>query len=405
MRLTISGTGCSVLDFLYDDVDFTCEGFRKYESERPGDGGLSPGRLVFVEELESRYGVEVATILREILGDREPTATNLGGPAIVALVHVAQLLHDRNVDVRFHAVRGDDAVGEKIEEILRRTPVDIEAYRVLPGQSPCTSVLCDPDHAGGAGERCFLNTIGVAGRFGPEDLGEDFFAADVLFYGATAIVPGVHDHLSELLARGAERGRLNVVSTVYDFRSEVEHPGERWPLGADDLGFPHVDLLISDEEEALKITGRATVPESLAFLKHRGVKSAVVTCGTDPVHLYADGTVFRELPPTTLPISSAVTRDLNRPSAPRGDTTGCGDNFAGGVLASLASRLRSSTAGEPDLIEACAWGICSGGFACFHPGGTYVEMAPGEKRRRIHEYVLEYRRQIRDLHAIEAREV
>ncbi len=52
--------------------------------------------------------------------------------------------------------------------------------------------------------------------------------------------------------------------------------------------------------------------------------------------------------------------------------------------------------------RAGAWGICSGGFACFHPGGTYVEKEPGAKRRRIHDYVLEYRRQIGDRHSIGA---
>jgi len=75
------------------------------------------------------------------------------------------------------------------------------------------------------------------------------------------------------------------------------------------------------------------------------------------------------------------------------DTTGCGDNFVGGVIASVVNQLISE-AGKPDMNEACSWGIVSGGFACFYMGGTYFEKKPGEKIARIKPYYDNYREQI-----------
>lgn len=77
-----------------------------------------------------------------------------------------------------------------------------------------------------------------------------------------------------------------------------------------------------------------------------------------------------------------------------GDTTGCGDNFVGGILASFVTQMQNDQ--KPDLIEACAWGIISGGFACFYLGGTYFEKAPGEKSEKIKFYYQDYMDQIKN---------
>ena len=38
--MRISGTGCSLLDYICADVDFGSVAFDAYRSRRPGDGGL-----------------------------------------------------------------------------------------------------------------------------------------------------------------------------------------------------------------------------------------------------------------------------------------------------------------------------------------------------------------------------
>lgn len=75
-----------------------------------------------------------------------------------------------------------------------------------------------------------------------------------------------------------------------------------------------------------------------------------------------------------------------------GDTTGCGDNFVGGVLYSMAEQLKQGVH-LLDLPEAAAWGVVSGGFTCFYVGGTYHETAKGEKLSKIKHYYAQYKTQ------------
>ena len=93
------------------------------------------------------------------------------------------------------------------------------------------------------------------------------------------------------------------------------------------------------------------------------------------------------------PVSAAILAELADPAVPRGDTTGCGDNFAGGLLASVAMQLEKGDRAI-DLDEALAWGVASGGLACFRVGGVWQESRPGEKRARLEAYVEAWRHQV-----------
>jgi len=54
-----------------------------------------------------------------------------------------------------------------------------------------------------------------------------------------------------------------------------------------------------------------------------------------------------------LPVSQAIRNELKNFSGV--DTTGCGDNFTGGVIASIVNQL-STGKRKLDLKEACSWG-------------------------------------------------
>ena len=89
------------------------------------------------------------------------------------------------------------------------------------------------------------------------------------------------------------------------------------------------------------------------------------------------------------PVSEAVIRDLQNTGL-NGDTTGCGDNFTGGVIYAIARKLEEIS-GKPDLADAIAWGIASGGFTCFYLGGTYYENRNFEKHEKVKHYYDLYR--------------
>ena len=93
----------------------------------------------------------------------------------------------------------------------------------------------------------------------------------------------------------------------------------------------------------------------------------------------------------TMDVSKAIVEKMQH--IRDADTTGAGDNFTGGVLYSIANQLMEDKH-DPDLEEACIWGIVSGGFACTYMGGTYQEDQEGEKLDAIRKLYDRYRRQL-----------
>jgi len=392
MGVTISGVGCSLIDYLYTNVDFDSDSFRRYSSVAVGDGGLSPGKLVFSDEFEKFSGVDFHRALRDCTGGKEPETLNLGGPAIVALINAAQLLHDTDSRFNFYGAMADDESGHHIVQILKGLPVNTDNYRILEGETPTTVVLSDPSYHEGSGERTFINTIGVAGSITPDDLGDHFFDAEIVLFGGTGLMPQVHDGLTGLSRKAQANDCLTIVNTVFDFRSEKNAPDKRWPLGESDETYENIDLLIVDREEGMRMSGTATPGASLRWFRDHGVDSAIVTCGAQNYHLYSGGRYFTELELQELPVSKQIRADIDSGAVSPGDTTGCGDNFVGGVLASVAEQYESG--GSISLLEAASWGVASGGQACLYIGGTYIEGHPGEKRALIERYYEHYRRQV-----------
>ena len=392
-KIKISGVGCCLLDYLYTHIDFSGPAFTRYLSTREGDGGVCPGKLVFTKELEQYGNRPVNEILSDLVGNRNPDEFNLGGPAIVSIIHAAQLLGE-DADVHFYAAVGNDIIGDRILEIISETPVILSRVKRTGIPSPFTYVLSDPEYNDGQGERTFINNIGAAGDLLPGDLDEDFFRSDIVTFGGTAVVPNLHTHLLELLTRAKQAGAHTVVNTVFDFMSEKSGSATKWPMGSSDESYEHIDILIMDREEALKLSGRKNMDEACSFFTGSGVGSFIITNGTQPVTLYSGGGLFRPQPIMELPVSEAIVNELKFNTGIAGDTTGCGDNFAGGVIASTAWQLIENAGNKPDLSEACSWGMASGGFACFIMGGTYIEFKPGEKLNLIRPYYDLYRDQI-----------
>lgn len=392
--MIIHGTGCCLIDYLYAKVDFSSPAFTAARSRKEGDGGLSPGKLVFAEKFERFMGSPYDEALKALTGGVPADRSNLGGPSVVSLAHAAQMLTDPEYEVHFYGVCGNDGTSATIKTALKRLPFTSVQLKEKPGPTPRTDVLSDPTYDNGHGERTFINLIGAAASFGPQDLPDEFFKADIIAFGGTALVPALHEGLTSLLQRAKAEGSLTFVNLVYDFRSELRYPGAKWRLGEDDDAYSFIDILVADREEALKTSGASTIGEAITYFLDRGTGAVVVTEGARNIHLASRRP--RTLSYRTMPVSERVNRELAEHPDRRGDTTGCGDNFAGGLLANVAEQLTSSGTGEKhdfDLQEACVWANAAGGFTCFVIGGTYYEASPGEKRKLILPYVASYREQ------------
>ena len=392
-KIIVSGVGCCLVDMLYSEIDFGSNKIKPYLSVSRGDGGLTPGHLVFREEFEKFCGKPFDTVLREITGGRSHDKINIGGPSIVALINVAQLVDKNLCEVRFYGRGGSDEPGKYLIDSLSKTPVVLSDFRLIDKPTPSTVVLSDPDYDNGHGERMFINSIAAAWDYGPEDLESGFFSSDIVVFGGTALVPNIHDNLLSLLRRARANDCRSVVNTVFDFRNEKSDPCEKWPLGESDESYGLIDLLIADREEAIRLSGERSTADAVKFFREKKVSSLIITNGSKNITAYSDGKFFSKLDTFELPVSKKVTDELQFVRG--GDTTGCGDNFAGGVIASVVDQLNTGE-GNPDLREACSRGIVSGGFTCFYLGGTYFEEYPGNKRQKIEPYYDAYRKQIKD---------
>jgi len=392
-KIIVSGVGCCLVDRLFNNVKFKAQSFQANLSKNKGDGGLSPGHLVFKEEFEKFSNKDFDNTIKEITTDRIPDKINIGGPGVVPIIHAAQLSDNKSCEYHFYGGRGDDSNGDFIKSLLDNTSVKSNNYVVLNNETPSTLVLSDPTY-NDSGERIFINSIGAAWNYSPEKLDEDFFSSDIVVFGGTALVPLIHDELSELLAKAKSKNCITIVNTVYDFRNEKANPEQKWPLGKSDDSYSNIDLLIMDLEETLRLSGKSDLNDAMQFFRDKGTGAVIVTRGTDDILLYSKGTLFAAIDNMKMPISNSVSQDLMNGKGNNGDTTGCGDNFVGGVIASLVSQIQSDTH-TLDLPEACSWGVVSGGTTCFYMGGMFEEKAEGEKIKMIEPYYELYKQQIK----------
>ncbi|MDR2785025.1 MAG: carbohydrate kinase family protein [Treponema sp.] len=400
--MVIHGSGCCLIDFLYANEDFSSPAFGAARSRAEGDGGLTPGKLVFAEDFERFMGKPYEEALGELTGHKRCTSYNLGGPSVVSLAHAAQILGEEH-RVSFFGVKGKDSSAALVEKALASLPFASVRLVEKEGATPRTDVLSDPNYDSGHGERTFINLLGAAANLKGEDLSdfppgmppEDFYDADIIAFGGTGLTPLLHDELTALLERARKRDAATVVNLVYDYRSENAAPGKKWKLGVNDDAYPFIDLLIADREEALKTSGCFTPEDAALWFMGRGAGAVIITDGVRPVILSAGrGRIFAPLPLQTLPVSEKINEDLAAYPERRGDTTGCGDNLTGGVIAEMARQLSRTKRGEADLRECAVTGIVSGGFACFTVGGTWHESREGEKRALLEPYLAAYRGQI-----------
>lgn len=392
-KVVVSGVGCSLVDRLYNNISFNKRNFLPYLTKEKGNSGLVPGQLVFRKDFEKYIGKDFQTVLNELVNGKTHDKINIGGPAIVSMIHAAQLAANDNCEFHFYGTRGNDSEGEFIKSLLEKTPLQADNYIVTSSETPSTAVLSDPDYDDGNGERIFINSIAAAWEYSPNELKDSFFDSDIVVFGGTALVPLIHDNLTELLVKAKSNGCITIVNTVYDFRNEKANPSQKWPLGKSDESYKNIDLLITDLEEALRLSGKSNINDAIEFFRGNGTGAVIITSGTDNVRLFAQGKLFAKIDYAEMPISKAVSEDLKKGKGDNGDTTGCGDNFVGGVISSVVKQMQNMET-VLDLKEATICGIVSGGTTTFYMGGMYEEKSTGEKKKMIEPYYKLYKNQV-----------
>lgn len=392
-KINIQATGCCLLDRIITHFDFNSKDFIPLRSRKKGDGGLEVENLVFLQDLMDFCGLSREEIFSRIIAKPEQEIRRLGGPAIIALARAALLLDDK-AECCFWGGWADDENGKSILKQLKKQAINIDHYQKQKGQSPLSLVLSGKDPVHGD-VRSFLCDLGLLLQYSPDNLGPDFFAGDIHFYGATALTPLVHQKLDKLLAKSKTAGKVTIVTTVYDFINEKQNPEKKWPLGASDSAYSDIDLLITDLEEALRLSGTSSIEQALDFFINKGTASCVITQGSRPFYYFSNGSLFKKSGPARLPVCAEVETYKEKNPGLVLETTGCGDNFAGGLITSLASQLMENSKGQLDLVQAAEWAAVSGALACFHPGGLDLQQSPTRQRQMFGNWLKAYQKQIR----------
>ncbi len=209
------------------------------------------------------------------------------------------------IPVRLRGAVGMDESGDRVLAILKSAGVNLEEVQRLERPTAATVVLVAPD-----GSRSFLHAPGVS---------QDVFGEPGRFAGTAGhfhlanifSLPNMRRTGAETLARAVTAGWTTSLDTGHDTRGE-------W-MAVLEPCLENVGLLFANEAEALKIAGSTDVRSSARLFLDRGVGTVVLKRGGNGCAVFDRNA---EIWASGFAIDTV-------------DTTGAGDCFTGGFLASL----------------------------------------------------------------------
>ena len=236
-----------------------------------------------------------------------------GGNAMTAAINLTKM----GVEASMIGKVGCDVFGDFLRDRLAKAGVDTRALATDPTtQSSVSVVLLDA-----GGERSFLHCVGTNGTFGLSDVDFDVVAeCDLIFVTGSFLMDRFDGaETRDFLKKCKEMGKTTFLDVCWDAR-------DRWGALLD-MSMPYIDYLMPSIDEAVRIAG-CNEPDAIAdVFMARGAKNVVIKMGKTGAYLRLAGERVGKLYP-------AVGTD--KPV----DTTGAGDSFCSGFLASYARGKR-----------------------------------------------------------------
>jgi len=265
--------------------------------------------------------------------DREHLATNLsltlGSSSAIFAHNLARL----GSTVGFSSSIGSDSLGPICIERLAEAKIDLTRVRRFEGKITGLTVILPQGK-----ERYILTYPGTMADFSIADLDLSYVLdAKHLHVASYFLQRAIQPSLAQIFRDAQAAGLTTSLDTNDD-------PEDRWPPDIQDL-FPHLDLLMPNENEACRMAGVSDVDAAIDILStkvrtlvlKRGSKGAMVVSGTQRF--------------TALPLSVDVV-----------DPIGAGDSFNAGFLHQF---VRGAS-----LEDCLAFGNASAALSTTRGGGT-----------------------------------
>jgi ribokinase len=255
------------------------------------------------------------------------TAEGVGGKGANQAVAAARA----GADVRLWSAVGEDDAGGRLIALL---DTDVRTDRILrlPLPTDRSTII-----VGEAGENMIVSAVPCAEALDPMrdmDLPRLWEEGDLLLMQGNLTTEATR----HCLARAKDAGLTTILNPS--------------PLaGGGKAGFPAVDLIIANRQEARALTGAAEMTAALRLLMERGAGAAVITLGAEGC-LLADG--------------GATPVRVEAPKVDAVDTSGAGDCFAG-VVAGLLSQAMALLQAARIATQAAAYAACRPGTIAAFP--------------------------------------
>lgn len=152
---------------------------------------------------------------------------------------------------------GADYFGKLITDTLAEARVDTRFLEVDEALRTGITV-----HLVQGDDRAMLTHMGSLNALTAADVTDDILAsARHLHYGSLYLQTGLLPHWVDILARAKHRGLTVSLDTNWD-------PAERWDHDLE-RAYPHIDVLLPNEQEAMYLSGKDSYGEAIADLRKR----------------------------------------------------------------------------------------------------------------------------------------
>lgn len=237
-----------------------------------------------------------AELIEEI---RMTPAGTAAGPAVIA--------SKLGLRTRLVGAIGDDAMGRLLRDALMSDGVDVEALQVIENTRTSATILAiSPD-----GDRPAMHAPGASLAVRVEPPFEEVLDTRFLHLGGVGTMPFFDgDVAADLVGRAKKRGVRITCDLVMPMPTT---------LTALEPILPSIDFFMPAAEEAIVVSGCDTAEDAARFFLDRGAGACIFKQGAEGSILVRDGEV------TKIPAYRADTID----------TTGCGDSYCAGFVASL----------------------------------------------------------------------